>query len=184
MYLLDGFLGVYYNVCHQNPNQVFPHTLSYSLTLQVYKLIQVIHVAHSCSDKPFSSPWLENNTSHDKQITNWSKIQTSTKHACQHQSIHYHQVPLQANRPDFQLKNTIIFTALTRVKVPLHWRIWTLFCYALYWNESVSRMCAFKKTMYWNEIKWMEKMLSTLCWHWVVKGENVPNVSSLYRKSL
>lgn len=131
---------------------MFPHTLLHNLTLQVYKLIQVINVAHSCSDKPFSSPWLQNNTSYDEQITNWSKIKTCTKHACQHQSIHCHQVPLQANIPDFQLWNTIIFTALTRVKVPLHWRIWTLFCYAFYWNQSVSGMRAFKKTMCWTEM--------------------------------
>jgi len=41
---------------NKKTNQVFPHSFLHSLTLQVYKLFQAIHVAHSYSDKPFSSP--------------------------------------------------------------------------------------------------------------------------------
>lgn len=134
-----------------NPkNILFPQTLMYSLTLQIYKLIQVIHVAHSCSDKPFSCPWPQNNTSHNAQITE-ARFKPAQGLSGSINPFIIARCPSKSTYLS-QLWNTIISTALSRVKVPLHRRIRTLPCYVLHWNQSVPGMLVFKKMVHWNQM--------------------------------
>lgn len=133
------------------PDKIFPHTLLHSLTLQFYKLIQVIHVGHSCSDKPFSSPWEQFRT---VQV-NVNKWQTEARFKPAQRmsaSINPFITTSFPSKSTYLIFSTIIFTAPTRGQIPLESLNFILPCVVL---KSVY----FQDTQFQEEnvLKWNER---------------------------